>query len=334
MVEIKKIALKGLLLLIALTALNYIYETTLWQNDLEEYSGVSKRISDAKNADILYLGDCSDAYFGFENDHEKGISQLLDSLLPHKNVATISETGFHAGMFAGILDNLPQHTNIKTVVVTMNLRSFSANVLYAFTANATQQRTTMLNNSNPALLNRFLLTFKPTKAYKGVKLKAMRTKQQQKDEIPLTPFNSLYDWKAAFKNGDYINFDNSWTLLKKEKAMGHITNYAFQIDTQKNPRIADFDKIVNIVKQKNIKLIFHLLPENTTTTKQLIGEDLTNLINYNRNLLHQRYGSENVTIIDNMDLLNGTEFIEDLPNSHFYYNGRKLMAKEIAKFIE
>ncbi len=160
MLELKKILPKVILLLIALVGLNYIYKIILWQTDVIEYSGVNKAIKSTKNADILYLGDCSDSYFGPNKDHEKGISQLLDSLLPDKKVATISETSFHAGMFSTILNNLPENTRVKTIVVTLNLRSLSANVLHAFTANATQQRITILNKRN-ALLNRFLLTFKP-----------------------------------------------------------------------------------------------------------------------------------------------------------------------------
>tara|TARA_B100000809_G_C15135358_1_gene530314 strand:+ start:46 stop:1047 length:1002 start_codon:yes stop_codon:yes gene_type:complete len=333
MTEIKKIASKVLLLIVGLIALNFVYKATLWQSDLNTYSRVDEALKTAKNANILYLGDCSDSYFGPERDHEKGISQLLDSLLPNKTVATISEIGFHAGMFAGILNNLPKNTNVNTVVVTMNLRAFSANILYAFSANAIQQRTIMLKE-RPPLVNRFLLTFKPTNIYHGPGLESQILTQQKTNKIPLAPYNSLYDWQTAFKNGEYINFDASWTDDKKAKALGHIRNYAYQINLEQNPRITDFDEIVLNAKKKNIRLIFHILPENIKLTNKLIGKDLTDIINYNQRLLHQRYSSENVTIIDNMELLDGIDFIETLPNSHFYYNGRKKMAKEIAKLIK
>lgn len=331
MLELKKIIPKVILLLIALIGLNYIYKATLWQTDVE-YSKINGAIKSTKNADILYLGDCSDSYFGPGKDHEKGISQLLDSLLPHKKVATISETGFHAGFFSGILNSLPKKSTINTIVVTMNLRSFSANVLHAFTANSIQQRVTMLNN-NPPLLNRFLLTFKPFKTYRGLEAKEVLLSLQKNDKIPLAPFKSLYDWKVAIENGRYTKPGMSRDLEKNELAIGYIRNYAFQIDLDKNPRIADFDQVVQIAKDKNIKLIFHLLPENINEANQLIGSDITNLINYNRNLLNQRYGTENITIIDNLELLDDTEFIETIPNSHFHYNGRKQMAIVLANFI-
>lgn len=333
MTEIKKIASKVLLLIAGLIALNLVYKATLWQSDINTYSRVDEALKTAKNADILYLGDCSDSYFGPERDHEKGISQLLDSLLPNKAVATISETGFHAGMFAEILNNLPKNSNIKTVLVTMNLRSFASNVIFAFTANSIQQRTIMLKE-RPPLVNRFLLTFKPTNIYHGPGLESQILTQQKTNKIPLAPYNSLYDWKTAFKNGEYINFDTSWTDDKKTKALGHIRNYAYQINLEQNPRITDFDKIVINAKMKNIRLIFHILPENIKLTNKLIGKDLTDIINYNRKLLHQRYSSDNVTIIDNMELLDNSDFIETLPNSHYYYNGRKQMAIEIAKLLK
>ena len=71
MIVIKKIALKGLLLIIALVAMNFIYKATLWEADLERYSNLTAKINSANNADILYLGDCSDSYFGKEMGMKK-----------------------------------------------------------------------------------------------------------------------------------------------------------------------------------------------------------------------------------------------------------------------
>ena len=326
MAELKQILLKGSLLALLVIALNFVYKATLWHNDVIEYSNVGKAVKTAETAEILYLGDCSDSYFGSDNTNEKGISQILDSLLPNTSVATISETGFHAGMFVRILHQLPENTNIKTVIVTLNLRSFSSYVFYAYEANSIDQRMVMLKN-RPPLLNRFLLAFKVNKIHKGLARKEQLNKQQQNDKIPLTPHKSTHDWKATIENGD-------WSDDKKNLAIGHLNNYAVQLTENTNSRIKDFDEVVAISKKKNIKLIFHLLPENTHETKQLIGEDLTKLIAYNRNFLHQRYNTENTTIIDNMELLPASDFIEVLPNSHFYYSGRKKMAEEIAKFIE
>ncbi len=326
MAELKQILLKGSLLTLLVTALNFVYKATLWHNDIIEYSNVEKAVKAAETAEILYLGDCSDSYFGSDNTNDKGISQILDSLLPTKTVATISETGFHAGMYARILDQLPENTNIKTVIVTMNLRSFSTFVFYAYEANSIDQRMVMLKN-RPPLLNRFLLTFKAKKVYKGSAIKEQLHKQQKSDKILLTPYKSTYEWKSTIEK-------KGWNKDKKDLAIGHLNNYSIQLTDKSNPRIKDFDEIVTIAKKKNIKLIFHLLPEKTHETEQLIGKDLTKLIAYNRNFLHERYNTENISIIDNMELLPATDFIEKLPNSHFYYSGRKKMAEEIAKFIE
>jgi len=35
-----------------------------------------------------------------------------------------------------------------------------------------------------------------------------------------------------------------------------------------------------------------------------------------------------------MELLDGVDFIETLPNSHYYYHGRKQMAIELAKVLK
>ena len=332
--EIKKIALKGALLFIGLIALNFIYKVTLWQSDLEQYSGLTEEIENTKSADILYLGDCSDSYFGSENEHEKGISHLLDSLLPNVKVATISETGFHAGMFASILNNIPEESSIKTVIVTMNLRSFAAYVQYTFITNSINQRLIMLDNDYPPLLNRFFLILNKAPHYSGTELEKMKLKHWKNDLLINAPYNNLYDWKTAYENGEFVQFDNSWTTKLRTKGAAHIANYAFQINAKTNPRTPDFDNIVAISKKRNWKLIFHLLPENSKTTQQLVGEDLTLIVNDNRKLLKQRYHKSGVIIIDNMELLSSNEFIEEGPNSHFHYLGRKLMAEKIKQELK
>lgn len=333
---VKKIVLKGLVLAAVLVAMNFVYKFTLWKADLAKYSKVNQKIENVIDADILYLGDCSDSYFGKDNEGEKGISQLLDSLLPDKKVATISETGFHAGMYHSILNQVPENSKIKTVIVTMNLRSFSAQIINSYFNNAMNQRMILLNEDYPPLLNRFFLIFKKAKHYSGEEYVTMKTRKWKEDKITLknTPkYKTLYDWKFAYENGAYINFDENWTPSMKEKGAAHIANYAFQIDAATNPRISDLDKIVVLAKERNWKLIFHLLPENILESEELVGEDLTALISSNRQLLNQRYTSKEVNIIDNMELLNGADFMEELPNSHYHYNGRKLMAKKIVEYL-
>lgn len=333
---IKKIALKGLLLAAAFVAMNYAYKFTLWKADLKEYSGITQKIENVLDADILYLGDCSDSYFGKDKEGEKGISQLLDSLLPDKKVATISETGFHAGMYYSILNQVPENSKINTVIVTMNLRSFSAQTINSYINNSINQRMIMLDNDYPALLNRFFLIAKKAKNYSGEEYITMKTRKWKEDKITLnnTPkYKTLYDWKCAYKNGAYINFDENWITSMKEKGAAHIANYAFQIDAATNPRINDFDKIVVLANKRKWKLIFHLLPENMAESKALVGEDLIALINYNRQLLKQRYTGSEANIIDNMDLLNTVDFMEELPNSHYHYGGRRLMAKKIVEYL-
>jgi hypothetical protein len=332
--EFKKIALKGVALIIGLAVLNFVYEATLWQSDIEEYAGVANELKVAENADILYLGDCSDSYFGSGNEHEKGISQLLDSLLPNKKVATISETGFHAGMFEAILHNIPAEVKFKTVIVTMNLRSFAAYVLYTFITNDITQRLTFLDNNYPPLLNRFFLMTKKSQNYSGTELDTLKINAWKNDHLNNAPFSTLYQWKTAYENGNYINFDKNWTTEQKEIGATHIANYAFKINTKTNPRIPNFDNIVEIAKQRNWKLIFHLLPENTQATSKLVGKELTQLINENCEFLKNRYTKNGVIVIDNLELLNAVDFIESNPNSHYYYNGRKLMAEKIKQKLK
>jgi hypothetical protein len=331
MLVLKKIALKGILLIGLLVALNFIYKASFFKADLAEFSKVSIAINQSLDSEILYLGDCSDSYFGSDRTSEKGISQILDSLLTDQKVATISETGFNSEMYAAILNNLPEVSKIKTVIVTMNLRSFSSYTRYSNTYNSTNQRLILLDKKYPPILNRFFLSFKKKRVYNGTELQENKIIDYKKYMLKDAPYNTLYEWSNAFDNKEVSLFDYSLPIHTQDKAKGYITNYAFQINPKNNPILNGFDEIVEIAKAKNIKLVFHLLPENIKECNELIGADLVKITNKNRDLLIDRYSKNKVTIIDNLEILENQDYIENIPNSHYYYNGRKLMAMEIFK---
>jgi hypothetical protein len=236
-------------------------------------------------------------------------------------------------MYTAIINNLHEDSKIKTVIVTMNLRSFSAYTYYSSTYNSINQRLILLDKNYPPLINRFFLSFQKAKTYNSNQLQENKIINYKNKILEDAPYTSLYNWSNAFDKKQITSFDYSQPRDLQEKAKGYITNYAFQINKKKNPMIKAFDKIVTLSKAKKIKLVFHFLPENIKECNSLISLDLASIINKNRNMLIKRYSDNDIIIVDNLELLDNPDFIENIPNSHYYYNARRLMAKEISKHL-
>ena len=70
-------------------------------------------------------------------------------------------------------------------------------------------------------------------------------------------------------------------------ACHYIKAHAFQIRDD-NPRIKDFDKIVELCKERGWNLVFNILPENVDKANELVGKDLLFLMKQNRDYLVKR----------------------------------------------
>ena len=126
-----KTALKTILLLLLLVLLaEGVYELCFWHHDRMAYSGpLAKQVDriNATGADILYLGESSNHTYGLDDTDTAWISHLLGRHFPEKHVADMTHDASHAEVYYLLLKNLRQDCPIGTVVVTMNLRSFSVN---------------------------------------------------------------------------------------------------------------------------------------------------------------------------------------------------------------
>ena len=116
-----------------------------------------------------------------------------------------------------------------------------------------------------------------------------------------------------------------------ELACHYIKAYGFQIDTLKNPRIADFDEIVELARKRGWNLVFNLMAENMQKAEELVGEDLLFLMNENRELLLNYYQSKGVMVVDNLSLVDDAQFIDqNWTTEHYAEKGRKTVAKHVA----
>ena len=134
-----------------------------------------------------------------------------------------------------------------------------------------------------------------------------------------------YGWYDA-------NGQKDWEMTAL--ACHFIKTYAFQINDD-NPRVKDFDAIVELCRERGWNLVFNLMAENVDKANELVGKDLMLLIKNNHDFLLRRYGGlEGVTVVDNLDLVRDVNFIDqDWTTEHYYEEGRRIVAEHLAQTL-
>ena len=129
-----------------------------------------------------------------------------------------------------------------------------------------------------------------------------------------------------------FNGQRDWDLTAL--ACHYIKTYAFQIDDD-NPRVKDFDAIVDLCRERGWNLVFNLMAENVDKANELVGKDLMLLFRLNRDYLLKRYGNmEGVTVVNNLSLVRDVNFIDqDWTTEHYYEEGRRIIADHLAQTL-
>lgn len=332
----KKITYRIALLLVGLVAMNFIYKQFFFEPDLQKHSDIinlPRKIYQEQD-EIVYIGESSNFTVHPSDLDSRKISQMIADYFPGIKMGDITKEACHAGIYYELLRNIPDNSNVKTVIVTMNLRSFNADWIYSKLETPMQKSIVLLKN-RPPLFNRLMLTFK---GY-GIKTdeECMEQKMKAWEHDPLSfpyPFEyaNTRDWDKGKASNDFIkNPDGSKNYELTELACHYIKSYAFKIDVAKNPRIKDFDRLVKMAKDRNWNLIFNLMAENTDKADSLIGDDLLYLMNYNRDLLIDRYNRNGVIVVDNLEQVRDKYFIDqNWTTEHYSEMGRKIIAKNVA----
>jgi hypothetical protein len=187
----------------------------------------------------------------------------------------------------------------------------------------------------PPIINRFLLSLNAFDHKSEKEYEEQMLEQWKRDQLKFPyPFKykNVREWDSGMANGGHLNDDGSWNTAKIDLACHYIKAYAFQIDTLTNPRIKDFDEIVSICKGKNLNIVFNLLSENVQYADSLVGKDLIYLMRQNRDLLVKRYTQKGVLVIDNLEAVNGQDFVDQhWTTEHYKEKGRKIVAKNLAE---
>lgn len=332
--DLFKILIRFAVIGLALIAFNIIYIKWFLQDDIQKHSPIINKVTAVQDScDILYLGESSNLTTSHKDKERKHISEFLDELIPEQTVKDISKGALHADIYYTLLKQIPERSLIKTVVVTMNLRSFNAQWIYSELETPLMKSMVLLRD-RPALLSRFILSFR------GYDPKSPRERQKQverkweRDDFDLPfefPHEDADEWDAdVWRKGSY-NPDGSRNRKLRKLAAHYVKAYAFQIDPDDNPRIDDFDKIVELAKERGWNLVFNLLAENTEKAEFLLGDPIMYFFEYNRKLLIDRYQKEGVIVCDNLYNVADSLFIDQhWTTEHYYEAGRRIIAKNVA----
>lgn len=322
---IKKIGLKIALLVLLLAGLNEVYKLVQWPADLKLYTnGYDELIDATDNADILFLGDCSDAYRASGLDHEKGIGEYLDELMTGQTVATLSSNGFHPGTYLQLLESSRDFSG-KTVVVTLNLRAFAPKIINDYVYDPKiRKHLELLNDSYPPLLNRALLSYYRDPDDLKHQLEQKTLKAWLTDSLPPEiRYDNTFNWYYSYPNPDDIK------LSDNDIAQSYIHDFGFLIDTSSNKRITQCDALLDLAHSRNWDLVFHIPAIDFNAAEEKVEPALAYLIERNLEILKHRYQNT----VNNAHLLTSDHFVGPYAGSHYTAEGRKSMAIEISKFL-
>ncbi len=330
---ITKIIIRIIYLIIFLVVSNYVYKVYFFEKDIQQYSDIINLVRKVPdNADIVYLGESSNTTVRGDDKDKRAISTIIADNFPKLKIYDITKPASHADVYKVLISHIPKTNKLKTLIVTLNLRSFNAQWIYSDLETAIQKSLVLLR-PYPPLINRFMLSFK---AY-DIKTKKERERQfkhkwkHDKYNLPFKfDFDNLKDWEGYVWHKGVLNPDGTKNFELKNLTCHYIKAYAFQIDTLKSPRIKDFDQIVEIAKKRNWKLVFNLMAENTQRAKELLGNDILYFLEYNRKLLIDYYQRKGVTVVDNLNSVENEQFIDqDWTTEHYAEKGRQTIATNV-----
>ncbi|MDQ3046841.1 MAG: hypothetical protein M3R27_04775 [Bacteroidota bacterium] len=333
-----KIISRILLLTVVVFLCNFAYRKTLWKEDLKTTGAelLEQIIHAQDSADVIYFAESSNWSTHEKDTIKKSISEFTSEYYPGLVFRSVQKGAIHAGVYVPLIKRIRKGARVKTIVVTLNLRSFNANWIHS-KLETPLMRANLAYEQRPAVLSRFLMSLNAYDNRSEKQRDEDLMEQWRKDQLMFPyPFqySSIIEWDRAMGNGTYLKTDGTWDMPKIELACSYVKTYAFQIDTLTNPRIKDFDRIVKICKEKNLNLVFNLMAENVQYADSLVGKDLVYLIHQNRDLLMARYNKDDVTVVDNLELVDGKLYIDqNWTTEHYMQVGRQTIANNLAEHL-
>ena len=309
----------------------------MWKKDIAVHADIMENYwAVDPECQALYFGESSNFHRAKNDTTKYRISHMIDSELDQIKIGTVDNAGIHAGTYRAVLQNIEESSKVKILIVTMNLRSFSAGWRYALGENYLSKTETMLSTPFP-LLNRFLVSLK----YYDHQSDSERLAQCQnawkteKFKIPNFQYENVHNWDSAMAWQEWMNRNPHLNEENIPLACHYIKNFAFEINPTTNERIADFDEFMKISVSKNFTVIFNILAENMEQVNKLVGQELIYLMEKNRDFLIDRYERQGAIVVDNLYAIPYSMFVDrDWPTEHYTREGKAIIAKNIAQYLK
>lgn len=330
-----KITIRLVLLLLIVTGLNFVYVATFYERDLAEYGKEHQLIRSRQPvSDIFYFGESSNATAADDDSVKTSIADLMALFYPSRIVVMVNKEATHAGIYRNWLNSFDLKEKMPAaLVITLNMRSFDAAWLNS-ELEAPLQQSVVFSRPFPPLVNRIFLGFE-TFEKKDLKLRdeqIIKNWEETKLQFPFSfKYSTVKEWDRGTAQPGFRKTDGSWDQEKTELACHYVKTYAFNI-TEDNPRVKDFDAITAWCAAQHVPLYLNLLAENVEYADSLVGKELVFLMRQNRDWLVRRYSTENCTVVDNLELVNGKDYIDqNWTTEHYKVRGRMRIARNLAE---
>ena len=335
----KKLVFKFALLAVLLVLMNWIYGKYFFKADLLKHSDEIELAWKVTNDScvVVYTGESSNHSNSPLDKDRRKISDFIYDHFPGMKCGDMTKNASHAEVYYILLENIPETAPVKTVIVTMNLRSFGYDWIESNLETPIQKQLVLLKDY-PPFFNRFKLAFKAYDIKTDKERDKVRSWHRRNDKLVFpypVKYDNAADWDRAKAYQGVFDNNSQWNKPLTQLACHYIKTYGFQIH-EDNPRLKDFDNIVKLAKQRGWNVIFNLLAENVDRAGELVGDDILYLMRQNRDFLLKRYGNiDNVTIVDNLgDVRNGAFKDKNWTTEHYIEEGRRVIANNVALALE
>ncbi len=324
-----------ILFLVILVLGNWFYGNSSWQKDVSKHADLLDSLNNIVNVtDILMLSSSSNYFHQVDDSSKSTVSDFLQTYFPSKRINPIHKGYLHAGMFWSIIRNIPDNSPIETLVIELNLRSFSAFWLYSQVESLYSVQGLFMNPNYPSIIKRalFALDFYDNQTDEERKLQV--DKVWKTSEFTLAyqfPFSTVSEWEYDIVHQNFLRKDDgskNWYLT--EKASGLIKAYAFDLSPQGEERIQSFDKILEEAKARNWNVVLVVVPIDVDKIHALLGPEIPRLLLTAQAQLKKRYEKAGVHFIEGVTALPSSLFYEEFPTEHYLSAGKAWLAEQIA----
>ncbi|MGZ4037588.1 MAG: DUF4843 domain-containing protein, partial [Bacteroidia bacterium] len=328
---LKKTLIRLLLLAAILSGVNLLYNRFLYNTDVDRYADALDSLQRNENATVLYFGESSNVTSFAGDSNKTSIAGLIFAYFPGLEMNSITKYASHAGTYRHMIRSLPADSKVKTVIITMNLRSFGAGWI-----NSELENQLALSNvfmyKLPSSFKHLLGSLRFYDYKTPVERDTLIQREfHKKYNFPFeTYFKSITEWDYC----TYIKYNENGYKEDSAKqnirnlACHFIKNFGFAIDPEKNPRIKDFDEIVKECSRRNIQVVLNLLPENVERGDSLVGKELVRIMKYNAEFLTARYTAKGAHVVNNLEALPASQFLDSsFTAEHYKELGRKIVAR-------